>query len=85
MSKTRVAQAATEHCKEVFSGIVRTPGILRAMKAAHQAFVCGAMWQREQSECRIVALKGRIKTLNARLEESNEHGRKENDHRYDSN
>ncbi len=76
MSKTRVFRAATLHCEEVFEGIVRRPFVFRCMKAAHQAFQYGAIWQRNQDEHIIRGLKGRVKHLLERLEESNEHGRK---------
>ncbi len=83
MSKTRVAQAATEHCEEVFEEVILTPLIARCIAAANQSFQYGAIWQRNQDEHIIRGLKGRVKHLLERLEESNEHSRKEDDHRYD--
>ncbi len=83
MSKTHVAQAAFLHCAEVFDGVRDNHLIRRAIKSCHQAFQYGAIWQREQDDRRIRGLKSRITNLLERLEESNEHSRTENDHRYD--
>ena len=75
MTMTRVARAARLHCDEVFKGVLRTPFVFRCMKAAHQAFQYGALWQREQDDHRIRGLKARIKNLVKVLEESYEHSR----------
>ncbi len=83
---TRLTRAADVHCDEVFKGVLRTPFVFRCMKAAHQAFQYGAIWQREKDDHRIRGLKARIKHLLTRLEESYGHGFKQTeDSRNESN
>jgi hypothetical protein len=79
MSESRVSHAASLHCEEVFKGVTRRPFIFRCLKAAHQAFQYGAIWQRQQDERRIRGLRGRIKRLEKELEESHEYSRKQSD------